>query len=131
MATLTPMTPTLSGGPNVTAGVPPLNPTTLTFTAAGASGDVVPVSSTMPTLVFIKNSAAGTPTVTFAGQADSWGGTAASHNLVVTTTSGSGTPSIAFAGVFLPYRWSSTIALTYSVNTNLSIAVVYVPYADL
>ena len=127
MATLTPITPTLNGGPNVTAGVPPLNPTTLTFTAAGASGDVVPVSSTMPTLVFIKNSAAGTPTVTFAGQADSWGGTAASHNLTI-TTAGSST---CFAGVFLPYRWSSTIALTYSLSTNLSIAVVYVPYADL
>ena len=131
MATLTPMTPTLSGGPNVTAGVPPLNPTTLTFTAASSGGDVVPVSSTMPTLVFIKNSAAGTPTVTFAGQADSWGGTAASHNLVVTTTSGSGTPSITCAGVFLPYRWGSTMAITYSVNTNLSIAVVNIPYADL
>ena len=131
MATLTPMTPTLSGGPNVTAGVPPLDPTTLKFTAAGASGDVMPVSSTMMTLVFIKNSAAGTPTVTFAGQADSWGGTAASHNLVVTTTSGAGTASITFAGVFVPNRWSSTIALTYSVNTNLSIAVVNIPYADL
>ena len=131
MATLTPVVPTLNGGPNTVPGQAPFDPATLTYTAATSGGDIVPVSDTMITVVFIKNSAAGTPTVTFAGQADPWGGTAASHNLVVTTVTGSGTPSVTMAGPFLSYRWSNAIAVTYSAATNLSLAVVQIPFASM
>ena len=113
---LTPIIPTLS-----TSAAP-----VLTFTSAAAN-QVVPLSSTLMTMVFIKNTST-TQTVTFThhktGDSDE----------VVSAPNGT-----TLAGVWLPYRWANTDStsgayngceITWGATANMSIAVVQVPYAS-
>jgi hypothetical protein len=115
---LTPITPTLSTSA----------PKELVFTAAAAS-QVVPLSNTLKTIVFIKNTDTSPHTVTFkhykTGDPDQ----------VVTVANG----TTELAGVFLPYRWADRTKadaayggceITWNSNTGMSIAVVQVPAAS-
>ena len=132
ITTFTPIVPTLNAGPNVTPGVEPLDPEELTFTAVGQTGDLVPISTTRLTMVFVKNTSAGTPTITLDSQLDPWGADSC-HDLVITMSAGNVTPNIKLVGVLLPYRWKNTAGyctLTYSATSGVSVAVVHVPYTS-
>jgi len=128
---LTPITPTLDPGPNATLGVAPLDPAELVFTSAAAN-QVVPLSDTLMTLVFIKNTST-TQTVTFTNYQ-----TVGGSDKTVTAASGT-----TLTGVWLPYHWGNRdntsgayggCELTWHAEaslTNMSIAVVQVPYASI
>ena len=126
--TFTALVPTLHTGLETV----PVDPTELEFVAAGATGDMVPISSTRLTMVFIKNSAT-TNTVTFPANVytETAGGAGEDLGDITVTCAGSG--AITLAGVFLPYRFADAAgycSLTYGTASGLSIAVVQVPYTS-
>jgi hypothetical protein len=112
--------------PGVPAGT---TGTALTYTAASASstGDLIPMASgAAMTVVLVKNSdVSNTHTATFQGVADQWG-VVATEAVTVPT---SGTVAVA---LFPPSRWASatnTCAVTYDVYSDISIAVLQVPWS--
>jgi hypothetical protein len=119
---LTPIVPTLSTSV----------PKELVYTAAAAS-QVMPLSDTLMTMAFIKNtdnSVAHTCTFKHYKTGDS--------DQVVSIT-GATAGAVKLAGVWLPYRWANKTPtdaayggceLTWSSTTGMSIAVVHVPYAS-
>ena len=101
----------------------------LVFTTCQA-GDLVPISTTMLTVVFVKNTDNSSHTVTFTSKADPWGITSSAHDVVLSVTNG----TTKVFGVMLPNRWASatnTCALAYSATTGMKIAVVHVPLSSL
>jgi uncharacterized protein YcnI len=105
--------------------------TAVTYTAASASstGDLIPIAvGAAMTVVLVKNSDAGsTHTATFQTQTDAWG--VATTQAVTVPISG----TVAVA-LFPPSRWANTTAnntcaVTYDAYTDLSIAVLQVPWS--
>jgi len=123
--------------------IPSLAGVALTYTACGATGDLVPISNSGMTLVLIQNSDGSNHTVTFTSQADQWGNTGASLNTAVTAVKAGTDPNGVVSGVWLKGRWGNPAALvtigtntyetcsvTYDSPTTLSICVLHVPWAS-
>ena len=128
--TFTAFVPTLHTG----LETPPVEPMELAFAAAGGDGDMVPISSTMLTLVFLKNSSGATAyDVTFPANVytETAGGAGEDLGDVVVSATKSATT---LAGVFLPYRFanpSGYCAITYGGGeASISVAVAHVPYTS-
>ena len=99
----------------------------LTLTSAGASGDIVPISSTMRTVIVIANSSGSPSTVTFTSAADEWGNSGAGIDKVITVP---GTTTV-ICGPFLPYRFGTSCIVNYGTAANISMGVINVPNANL
>ena len=112
-----------------TAMVPALSTTgtTLTMTSAGASGDIVPISSTMRTVIVITNSNVSPMTATFTSAADEWGNSGSGIDKVITVP---GTTTV-ICGPFLPYRFGTSCVVNYGTAANISMGVINVPNANL
>ena len=128
--TFTALVPTLHTGLETV----PLDPTELAFTAAGDTGDMVPISSTKLTMVFLKNSSGATAyDVTFPANVytETAGGAGEDLGDIVVSATKSATT---LAGVFLPYRFanpSGYCTITYGGGAaSISVAVVQVPYTS-
>ena len=116
-----------------TAQVPTLTATGGAFvlTAAGSTGDTIPISNTMRTLVVIANSDSSAHTVTFKSNADEWGNTGTGVDKVITVP----ITKTVIVGPLMPNRFADaegTCMLTYDAGVaDISIGVVNVPNASL
>ena len=99
----------------------------ITLTAAGASGDIVPISSTMRTVIIIANSSVSAMTVTFTSLADEWGNSGSGIDKVITVP---GSTTV-ICGPFLPYRFGTSCVVNYGTAANISMGVINVPNANL
>jgi len=122
--------------PNITTGQ--------VFTTTDVVSDVdtynlIPISSSMRTLVVITNKEASPHTVTFTSQADQWGNVGAGLDKVITVPAS----KTVITGVYVRSRWGDpdaaddaakttyTCKVTYSSAANTSIAVINVPNASM
>jgi hypothetical protein len=119
----TPIVPTIAGTAFATAAV----------VDGSDEYDYIPISSSMRTVVVIKNThSTNTKTVTFTSQADEWGNTGASLNKVITVPAA----STVITGVWLRNRWADatdaayTCSVAYQTAANIEIAVLNVPNAS-
>ena len=112
-----------------TAMVPALSTTgtALTLTSAGASGDIVPISSTMRTIIVIANGAIAARTVTFKSNADEWGNSGSGIDKVITVPAS----TTVVCGPFLPYRFGTSCVVNYGTASDISMGVINVPNANL
>ena len=104
--------------------------TAFTLTAAGATGDTMPVSDTMRTLVVIANSDTSAHSVTFQSNPDEWGNTGSGVDKVITVPAS----TTVIVGPLMYNRFANaegTCMLTYAVAADMSIGVVNVPNASL
>jgi hypothetical protein len=127
--TFTALEPTLHTGLETV----PVEPAQLAFAAAGADGDMVPISSTMLTLVFLKNDSGSNYDVTFPANVYTETAGGAGEGLGDATVLATGN-AITMAGVFLPYRFanpSGYCAIDYGGGVaSISVAVAHVPYTS-
>jgi len=119
----TPIVPTIAGTAFATAAV----------VDGSDEYDYIPISSSLRTVVVIKNThSTNTKTVTFTSQADEWGNTGASLNKVITVPA----LSTVITGVWLRNRWADptdaayTCTVAYQTAANIEIAVLNVPNAS-
>ena len=99
----------------------------ITITPAGASGDIVPISSTMRTVIVITNGAIAARTVTFTSLADEWGNSGAGVDKVITVPAS----TTVICGPFLPYRFGTSCIVNYGTASDISMGVINVPNANL
>jgi len=122
--------------PNITTG----QVFTTTDVVSGADTyNLIPVSSSMRTLVVITNKDSSNHTVTFTSQADQWGNVGAGLDKIVTVKAN----KTVILGVWVRSRWADpdaaddadettyTCKVTYSSAANTSIALINVPNASM
>ena len=122
--TFTPVVPNLTTAGATFAGV-----------AAGETGDIIPISNTMRTLVVISNSGSSAAAVTFTSSPDEWGNSGAGVDKVITVPGTTGAPSVVIVGPLMYSRFADingNCILQYDANiADVTIGVVNVPNASL